>query len=161
MIKTIPLAAITETGIGELIGKNEQVDQNDFSGSLELAIGIDDIPVSGEFLSIILMTLETGSGAVQTPAGTLILFDADPAPTPGDTALTAAEWKTAIGSVDIAASDWISDANGSHVFKAIAIPFHDLTSVYAVWFHTDATSLNDAAGDDEELHCNLWYRRDS
>ena len=161
MIKTIPLAPITETGIQELIGKNEQVDQNDFTGSVDLAVGIDDLPVSGEFLSLMLMTLETGTGAVMTPAGTLILFDADPNPTSGDTALTAAEWKTAIGSVDIAAADWISDANGGHVFKQIAVPFHDLANVYAVWFHTDATSLNDAAGDDEELHCNLWYRRDS
>ncbi len=161
MIKTIPLAPITETGIAELVGKNEQIDQYDFTGSIDLAVGIGGLPVSGEFLSLILTTLETGSGAVMVPAGVLLLFDADPNPTPGDTALTAAEWKTAIGSVAIAATDWISDANGSHAFKAIAIPFHDLTSIYAVWYHTDATSLNDAAGDDEELHCNLWYRRDS
>jgi hypothetical protein len=161
MQKTIPLAPVSETGITELVGKNEQVDQNDFGGSVSFTVGIGGLSVSGEFLSLILTTLETGSGAVQTPAGHLLLFDADPNPTVGDTALTAAEWKTAIGSVEITAADWISDANGSHVFKDIAIPFHELVTIYAVWFHTGATSFNDAAGDDEELHCNLWYRRDS
>ena len=161
MLQAIPLAPITETGIGELIGKNEQIDQNDYTGSLALTVGIDSLPVSGEFLSLMLMTLETGSGAVQTPAGSLFLFDADPNPTAGDTSLTAAEWKTLLGRVDVSASDWISDANGAVAYLDIAVPFHDLATVYAVFKLTSATSLNDAAGDDEELHCNLWFRRDS
>jgi hypothetical protein len=161
MIKTIPLAPITETGEQNLIGINNQIDQYDFSPTVDLAIGIDDLPVSGEFLSLVLTATEHGSGAVLTPAGTLVLFDTDPNTTSGDTALTSDEWRSAIGSVEIAAADWISDANGAHCFKQIAIPFHALTAVYAVWYHEDATSFNDAAGDDEALRCNLWYRRDS
>ena len=160
-VRPIPLAPIIEIGLTEIVDKDDQVDQNDFSASVALAIGIGGLPVSGELLSVILRTTELGSGAIMKPAGTLVFLDADPAVAAGDTALTVAEWATALGSVTVAVADWISDANGGFVFQAIAIPFHELTNLYAVWFHTDATSLNSAAGDDEELHINAWYRRDS
>ena len=153
------ISGICEIGLTELVDKDDQVDQNDFSASI--ALSPDDPPASGEFLSLALVTTELGTGAILTPSGTLIFLDADPAVAAGDTALAAAEWKTAIGFVDIAASDWISDANGGLVSKIIAIPFHELTTIYAVWLHTDATSINSAAGDDEEMHINVWYRRDS
>jgi hypothetical protein len=161
MIRTQPFEPIAGSGLTELIGKDEQVDQNEYSASVALDVGIDDLPSSGEILSLVLVSIETGSGAVLTPAGNLILLDADPEAAAGDTALSAAEWQTVLGIVTIEAADWISDTGGAAVFKQIAIPFHHLTSLYAVWDHTDATSYNDAAGDDEELHLNLWYRRDS
>ena len=161
MYQSQPFDHIREVGLTEIIDKDDQVDQNDFSASVALAVNIDDLPFSGELLSLVLVTSETGSGAVLTPAGTLILLDADPNVSAGDTALTLAEWQTAIGWVEIAAADWISDANGGLVFKQIAVPFHQLGTIYAVWFHEDATSFNDAAGDDEEMHLNLWLRRDS
>ena len=161
MIKAQPLAPISELSLSTLIGPDNQVDQNDYSGSIELAIGIEDIPVSGEILSLILQTQENGTGAVLTPAGHLILFDANPGVTAGDTALTASEWGWVIGTVEITATDWVSDANGAVAFKQVAIPFHEVTSLYAVWLHTSATSFNDAGGDNERLHLNLWYRRDS
>jgi len=157
-----PLYHITETTLTELVGKDEQVDQNDYSGSVAITLGDGVRPVSGEFLSFVFYTMEAGSGAVMTPAGTLILLDADPAVASGDTAMTAAEHHTVIGSVKVAATDWLSDANGAHACKLDKpIPFHNLQTIYAVWFHSDATSLNSAAGDDEYLSFNAWYRRDS
>jgi hypothetical protein len=156
-----PFDQIREVGLTELIDKDDQVDQNDFSASVELDVNIDDQQMSGELLSLVLVTTELGSGAVQDPAGHLVFLDADPSVSAGDTAMTAAEWKTALGYVEIEADDWITDANGGLVFKQIAIPFHELANLYAVWLHTDATSFNDAAGDDEEMHLNVWYRRDS
>ena len=161
MNQSQPFDQVREVGLTELIDKDDQVDQNDFSASVALAVNIDDLPMSGELLSLVLVTTETGSGAIMEPAGQLILLDANPAVSAGDTAMTAAEWKTAIGFVDVAAADWISDANGGLLFKQIAIPFHELSNIYAVWLHTDATSINSAAGDDEYLHINVWYRRDS
>jgi hypothetical protein len=161
MQSTKPFDEIREVGLTEIVDKDDQVDQNDFSATADLTVGVAGLVASGEFLSVVLVTTELGSGAVLTPAGKLILLDADPNTTAGDTALTAAEWKTAIGYVDVDTGDWVSDANGGLAFLQIAIPFHELTTVYAVWFHEDATSFNDAAGDDEELHINLWYRRDS
>lgn len=161
MLQSQPFDQIREVGLTELIDKDDQVDQNDLSASVELAVNIDDQRMSGELLSLVLITTELGAGSVLTPAGHLILLDADPGASAGDTALTAAEWKTAIGFVEIEAGDWITDANGGLVFKQIAVPFHELATLYAVWLHTDATSFNDAAGDDEEMHLNLWYRRDS
>jgi hypothetical protein len=161
MYQSQPFDQIREVGLTELVDKNHQVDQNDFSASVALAVNIDALPMSGELLSLVLVTTESGTGAIMKPAGTLVFLDADPSVTAGDTAMTAAEWKTAIGTVDIEAADWISDANGGLVFKQIAVPFHELANIYTVWLHTDATSLNSAAGDDEEMHINVWYRRDS
>ena len=161
MYQSQPFDQIREVELTELIDKDDQVDQNDFSASNALTVNIDDLPMSGELLSLVLVTTELGSGAIMTPVGTLVLLDADPAVAAGDTAMTAAEWKTAIGFVEIAAADWISDANGGLVFKQIAVPFHELATIYAVWLHADATSINSAAGDDEEMHINVWYRRDS
>jgi hypothetical protein len=161
MISSQPFDQIREVGLTELVDKDDQVDQNDFSASVALSVNIDNLPMSGELLSLVLVTSELGSGSVLSPAGHLVFLDADPAVSAGDTAMTAAEWKTAIGYVEIEADDWITDANGGLVFKQIAVPFHELATIYAVWLHTDATSVNDAAGDDEEMHVNVWYRRDS
>jgi hypothetical protein len=73
-----------------------------------------------------------------------------------------AKWPTVIGVVAIATSDWTStDTGGAAAFKQVAIPFHALASLWFAWFHEHATSLNDAAGDDEQLELNVWYRRDS
>ena len=157
---TRPFAHIQEIGVTELIGINEQVDQNDYSGSVELDLQ-GARPVSGEILAFAFYSTEDGSGAVLEPSGKLILFDADPAVSSGDTALAAAEFPTILGVVDVATADWHADANGAVAYiHDNPVPFHALTSVYAVWFHTLATSYNSAAGDDEQLEVNMWYRRD-
>lgn len=157
-----PLYQITELGLSNLIGADQQVDQNDYGASVALTLGDGVRPVSGEFLSFLFYTAETGSGAVQTPAGTLLLLDADPAVSAGDTSITAAERFTVVGQIRVLASDWISDANGGSAFiHDQPLPFHSLTALYAVWFHEDTASFNDAGGDDETLQFNAWYRRDS
>ena len=152
-------AKIFETGITELVGKDEKIDQNDYGASVAVDLGA---VYSGELYYFTFIATEEGTGAVQDSAGTLYIFDADPASTAGDTALTAAEWKTLIGRVDVEAADWIADANGgsAHV-EDKTIPFHDVQYLYLVWKQTDATGLNDAAGDDEVLECNIWLRRDN
>ena len=159
---TSPHYQITETTLTELIGQDEQVDQNDYGGSVAVTLGDGVRPVSGEFLSFMLAAFEDGTGAVMTPAGTLLLLDADPAVAAGDTALTFGVHVSVIGMVKVLAGDWISDANGAIAFiHDVPVPFHNLQTIYAVWFHQDATSFNDAGGDDEYLAFNAWYRRDS
>ena len=159
---TNPRYQITEFGNQSLIGTNEQVDQNDYGASVLITLGDGIRPVSGEILSFMFYTGVTGTGAVQTPDGVLLLFDASPAISAGDTSITAAERATIIGQVPVDADNWIADANGASVCVLDKpIPFHNLTKLYAAWFHTDATSYNDAAGDDEYLAFNAWYRRDT
>jgi hypothetical protein len=159
---TSPRYLIREVGLTELVGKDEEVNTDDYGASVAITLGDGNLPASGEFLAFAFYATEEGSGAVQDSAGTLLLLDADPAVSAGDTALTAAEWKTILGRVDVAAADWISDANGAMAYICnTPIPFHSLNTIYAVWLHTDATDLNDAAGDDEVLEFNAWYRRDS
>ena len=157
-----PLYHITEITLKQLIGKDEQVDQDDYGTSVNITLGDGVRPVSGEFLSFAFTTIEIGTGAIQTPAGTLILMDAHPAVSAGDTTLDLGEHASILGLVKVLATDWISDANGGIAYiPNKPIPFHNLQTVYAVWFHEDATSFNDAAGDDEYLSFNAWYRRDS
>ena len=41
------------------------------------------------------------------------------------------------------------------------VAFHNLQTIYVVWYHEDATSMNDAGGDDEVMVMKFWYRRDT
>jgi hypothetical protein len=157
-----PYWHITETALTQLIGSDEQVDQNDYGTSVAVTLGDGVRPCSGELLSFMFFSLESGSGAVQIPAGTLVILDADPAASAGDTAVSAAERVTILGQVAVAAADWQSDANGASAFiYNRPVPFHNLQTLYFLWFHEDATSFNDSAGDDEILQVKAWYRRDS
>lgn len=159
---TNPRYQIAEFGVTELIGKDEQVDQNDYSGSVAITLGDGIRPVSGEILSFMFYSTEEGTGALLAPAGTLFLLDADPAVSSGDTALAAAEHKTVLGSVTIETADWVSDTGGETCCVLDhPIPFHNLQTLYAVFKLTSATSFNDGAGDDEVLEFNAWYRRDT
>lgn len=154
-----PFAAMLEGGLTELVGINEQVDQNDYSGSIGVALGGT---YSGEILSIAFYATEDGTGAVQDSAGILYIFDADPSIASGDTEMTAAERVTIIGKIGIGAADWDVDVNGGLAYVCNQpIPFHAVSTLYFVWKHLDATGLNDAAGDDEQLEFNFWYRRES
>ncbi len=159
---TSPHWQIYETALTELIGADEQVDQNDYGVSAAVTLGDGVRPCSGELLSFIFFSTETGTGAIQTPAGTLLILDADPATTAGDTSITAAERVTVVGHIPVTAADWQSDANGASAFiYNKPVPFHNLQTLYFLWFHEDATSYNDGAGDDEVLQVKAWYRRDS
>jgi hypothetical protein len=156
---TMPFDKIRESGVMELVGINEQVDQNDYSGSVSFNLPGTQ-PASGLLLSFAFYATEDGTGAVQDSAGELLIFDADPNPTSGDTALTAAEWVTCLGRITVNAANWTTDANGGVAYiDDHQIPFHGVQTLYFVWFHTDATSLNDGAGDDEQLEVNIWYQR--
>lgn len=154
-----PFDAILEGGLTELIGINEQVDQNEYCASVGVALGGT---YSGEILSVCLYSTEDGTGAVQTPEGWLYLLDADPATSAGDTSITAAERVTVTGRWKIETTDWETDANGgtAYIFDT-PVPFHALSTLYFVFKLLSATSINSAAGDDEQIEFSFWYRRDS
>ena len=154
-----PFDPVHEAGLTELIGADEQVDQNDYSGSVAVSLGLH---VSGEILQVTLYATETGTGDVLTPAGTLFVFDADPSISSGDTAMTLAARQTVIAQIPVTTGDWKSDANGaSAAILDSPVAFHQVNSLYFAWLHEDATAVNSAAGDDESLDFNFWYRRDS
>lgn len=162
---TKPAYLITESGLTELIGKDEQIDQNDYAASVSVTLGDSGVSgrrVSGEILTFLLVSSEEGSGAVLQPSGWLLIFDSDPAIAAGDTAITTAERQTLIGQVEVSSTDWIADANGASQFIFNQpVAFHGLTAIYLTFLLTSSTSINSAAGDDEVLDLNMWYRRDS
>jgi len=158
---TVPRKHLLASGIKNLIGADDQVDQNDYSNSVAIKVSDGDSH-SVEVLDILLVFSETGSGAIISEDGVLMFFDANPEVSAGDTALAAAgaEHKTLIGQVAIAAADWVADASGGAVTKEVAIARHNGDFIYAVYKHTGATTINSDAGDDEMLDLNVWWREE-
>ncbi len=162
-LPVIPFSPILETGLTELIGEDstEVTAAGGLSNTADLTITGAG---SGEILSFMLASHENGDGAVNTPAGVIMFFDADPNVAAGDVNLAAigAEHATIIGMIQFQASEWDSDANGAVVVKTVAIPFHALSTIYAVFRNTDASvTWNNGAANNEVLDINVWYRRDS
>ena len=154
-----------ETGLYTVIGADDvEVSANDFSATADVLVGATygDAAarlVSGEIQGILLVASETGAGAVPDEPGWVYFFDIDPNTTSGDTALGLVDRQAIIGQVEFVAADWDADANGATAYKSVAIPFHAIATLYVVFRNTGA-AINNAAGDDEILQINLWYRRD-
>jgi len=146
---------IFETGLIELVGINEQVDQNDYGAHVTA-----NLKGSGEIIAACFMSTEDGTGAVQEPAGKLLIFNAAVTVAAGDTSITVLERSELIGMIAVSAADWQSDANGASASILLQPIPYNTNDLYLVWFHEDATSYNDGAGDDEQLEVNLFYRLD-
>lgn len=154
-----PFVPIRQAGVKTIVGANDQVAQNSYAVGVAFALPIGSLPpVSGEILSLVLFS--TG-GDILTPTGKLLLFNDAPAHATAAAALTADDHQKLVGAVDIASGDWLADTNGAMAFKEVAIPFHSLGNIYAVWHHQSSTSINSAAEDNEVLECNFWFRQDS
>lgn len=154
-----PRQAIMHIGVTELVGKDEKVDQNDYSASVAYTFPTEGGRSTGEFFAFTFYATETGTGAILSSAGTLFVMSAAGVAS-GDTAMSAAERQTVIGQFDVLASDWSADATGASAYiHDVPIPFHDLGDVYFVFKLTSATAINSAAGDDEVLEMDAWYYR--
>ena len=92
----------------------------------------------------------------------LLIFDQDPAVSAGGEALARWAHRYLIGKVNVETADWHLDSNGgmAYIFDN-PVPFHTVNTLYFAWFHEDATGLNSTAADEEMLHFDFWYRRDS
>ena len=160
-VQTVPLHPIRTSALLSLAGINDQIEADEYSLTADIDLGKE---VSGEILGFMLYS--TG-GAILTPLHDIIFLDADPNTAAGDTALTAAEHKTVIATVNTLAGQWRADANGGVVFRGggsipFPIPFHALDTIYAVFkLGTAMTAINSAGGDDEEFDIRVWWRRDS
>lgn len=161
-IKRQPL----EYGITALVGKDDKIDQYDYGASQTLTLTTGEL-VNGYIHSLLIVSGEDGSGAIQHPACRLVFFDADPAIAAGDTNITLAEAKTIVGSVTVADGDWTTESAGTalhaYCYKILTdpIPFHGTQYLYVALYSTDAAGINDAAGDDEVITLNVWYERTS
>lgn len=155
----IPLP-VKEVGVAELVGVNDNVAQNEFTNTADLTVGGGaGNPQSGLIQAVALYSTVDGTGAVIEPLGDLLFLDADPNVSAGDTALAAAEWPTVIGHVAIASGEWVVDAAGGIAYVAdLQLPFHALSTIYAVMLMTSATEINSAGGDDEQLELNVWFQ---
>ena len=140
---------VFETGVIELVGINEQIDQNDYGAHVTQNFHGSGMVVGAVFHS--------SGGDILQVTGKLLFFNNAVSVAAGDTAITVAERNELIGWIEVD-SNWQADANGASqcipVQKAIS---YDTNGLYLVWFHESATSLNSAAEDDELLTVNLLY----
>ena len=151
-----------ETALYTIIGADDAVGINQFSGTVDIDIGqtYGDTQVrivAGEIQSILLVS--SAAAAPIEPTGWLFFMDADPATGVGDAALALVDRQALIAQVEIVAADWDSDATAASAYKVVALPFHDVRYLYTV-FRNEGLHINDAGGDDEVICVKLWYRRD-
>jgi hypothetical protein len=145
------------TGLIELVGKDEALDQNKFSASVEVALDPIFTGRGALLKGLTFFQWEEGDGAIQAISGNLLILDADPAVTANSADLTLAEWKTCRGYVSIATSDWVGGTAGQVVHQAnvdLPIP-NSSTSIWLVFEMTSATPMNDTADNDEVLAVEL------
>jgi len=150
------IGGIQELGITEIIGINEQVSATQYSASETIALA-----GTGEIVKVCLYATEDGTGAIFTPTGDLLIFKTDPAIASDDVTITAAERITIVAMMSFKAADWQSDTNGASNCQA-TVEVYSTATLFIAWYSaTGETQWNSAAGDDEQLEINLWYRRDS
>ena len=148
-----------ESTLVELIGVNEQVAQNQFNASVAVLDFSSARPRSGIIRSVGFFL--NGAAVGISPAGELLLMDADPDTATADTNLIAAEWLTILGNVALVNADVVaaaaSETGGVALYHDLFIPFHEVSAVYALFQLTSATQFNSAGADDEQLQVNVWY----
>ena len=159
---------IHTTGLVTLVDKDDQVQQTEYGGAVELSLAAAaglpaGAPLSGELLRLVLVSRAGSAGTVQKPAGTIYLFTAEPDVSPADSALASGDsWAGAWAAVTVATTDWKGDDAGAMAtILTDPIPFHAVSSLWVVWLHGDATSFNAEADHDETMHMNAWFRRES
>ena len=158
---------VQASAVTELVGKDEQLTDTNYSASVGVDVTPADAGVSGEIVSVLIVLSETDAGdATFVVTGDLLIFNADPAITANSTALAAAgaEHKTLIGKVTIAAADYIGggggDVNGGAAFVQTAIPFEQVKTLYFSFLSSFATVLNSGATDDEVLSLVFRHRQE-
>ena len=143
---------IFETGMIELVGEDEQVDQNDYGAHVTA-----NLKGSGEILSACFISI---GGDILQVSGKLLIFNAAVTVAAGDTSITTGERGELIAMIDVSASAWQADVNGASQSILVQPVPYDTNDLYLVWFHESATSINSDAQDNEELWVNLFYRLD-
>lgn len=159
-----------QTGFIELVGTDEQVDQNEWSASANVPIKPEQ--QGFDISSIILRQGMDGSatGASLAITGFVVFFMGDPSIANGTAigALTRAQMDKIIGWFDVAAADWQSwraasaadDADIAFIASEddrICVPRMADGDLYAALLLTSATSINSAAGDDEDVYLKVLY----
>jgi len=135
-----------------LVGADDAVAVSKFTNSAKIEL---PGPMSGDIVSVTLVSTETGTGAVQSVTGDLLFLSADPDVSAGDADLTAAEWKTVIGRIPVTSDKWVSKTAGAVWFDEVLVPFEELDGLWAVFIMDSGSSMNSAAGDDEILELQV------
>lgn len=150
------------TGMLELIGKDENVQAQNYSKSVSFSFSSER--ASGEILSLILVSYKTGTGAILKPQGDLYIFSNDPNISANATSLSpsGADHKKIMNVVPIVTGDWLSDTTGAVATVLTATAFEKTSALYFSFkIASGETAYNANAGDDQFLEVKAIFRRDT
>lgn len=157
---------IHATSLATLLGKNDQVGQNEYAKPVDLdlaaAAGLPSGAVlSGEALRMVLVSRAGAGVDIIKPAGTVYLLTTKPTVATGDQEFEdGTAWGGAWAAVAVATTDWKGDTSGAMAtILETAVPFHALSKLYALWLHGDESITNAEAGNDETIELKVWFRR--
>lgn len=144
-----------------VIADDDQVDQNEWSDAVAVALGAT---VSGWITAIQIIQTETGSGAILSDlAFEVFLFASDPSLSAGASTLTAAQDAVRIPGGRVVIENDDIEVYADHAIADIVlekpIAFASLSTIYAAIKSTGATSINSDAGDNEVVTVRLTVER--
>ncbi len=120
-----------------IISSGDAIAQDQYSGSVAVP------GISGRDADILNVILTTSGAVVPIPAGTLLIFRADPNPTASDASILLTEREDLECQIPVAVADWQKDANGASTqltFKPCRFR-EGLSQLFVVWFHQDAIAF--------------------
>lgn len=134
----------------ELVGADEQVDEGHYSEAVE--VDLSHPASSGELLGATLYSNQPTDG----PFGAIFVFDGDPEITLNDADLTIAQRRKLLGHLCVSA--WYADDSSGHASVLCDVPvyFGRAESLFLVWYHRGAQSINAEAEDNETLEIRVW-----
>jgi len=151
-----------EAGVEILVPPGASVATDMFSATADFDVtrtaGALTPAVPGQIEGVLLIGY-AGLGLAPDQEGWIFFFDEDPNTTAGDAWLTAAIRRTVLGMVRFYPADWDTTGGNSSAYKEVAIAFHAVDTIYAV-FRNLGAGINDLVKDTEVLAINIWYRRD-
>ncbi len=120
-----------------IITSGDAIAQNQYSGSVAVP------GISGRDADLFNVILTTSGSPVPVPAGTVLIFQADPDPTASDVSILLTEREDIECQMAVAVADWQSDANGASAqLTAKPCRFREgLSQLFVVWFHQDAVAF--------------------
>ena len=139
----------------EIVDKDDaEVANGEYSNAVACSFGTTS---SGKIESVVLRMTELDAGAILSPAGSILFFNADPSISAGDADISAAQAAMLCGQIDVAAADWTADTAVAWVvaIPSNPVPFESLSELYICWSHADATPINSGATDDEEMYATV------
>ena len=140
----------------ELVGADETIVLGLYGQEAEINFGYPT-GAAGVIDSVCLFASAVATGTIQDSAGSVMFWNTDPALTAGGETITTTALNELVAEVTFYASDWITSSSRYFACKDPAAKFGRMDTLYVAWKHSDSTTLNDVAADNDVIDVNVIY----